>query len=517
MKKTTRTITFILAVILMMTMAACTSNNETATAETAATQITQATEEATQAPTAEPTPAEPIVITMLIASDNPVSSDNPILNEVKERTGYIIEADMVGSADYQTKLSAMIASESLPDIIGFGLSDGEEFAENGMIIELTDLIKEYGPVILEDKGEGLNEGLNSKDETWGVPYGAIYPSNLSIRTDWLDNLGMDMPTDIDSLYDVLYAFTFDDPDGDGEQNTTGLGATMAWTKNFESIFGAFGIPYARSIQLSDGTVTTYMKHENYLDAINYFRKLYDDGLMEKEFATIPVLPCAENLWNGVYGAFDFQAAGTTNNWLGRYTEDPIPTFDFTVISGPGGSGGVVEPRRSSYWGITSTCESPADAMKLANYLTTAEGDELLYLGIEGTHYNWIDEDEGTYELISPYDDSATHRGEGAFIYWRYFVPNNNNAEYRTMNPQTRKGMDIGFANLLDDAYIYSPLDTEKEYGATLFEITKEAFATLIVTDGDVEAEYQAFVERWMDEGGAAWEEEATRVYAEENP
>jgi putative aldouronate transport system substrate-binding protein len=156
-------------------------------------------------------------------------------------------------------------------------------------------------------------------------------------------------------------------------------------------------------------------------------------------------------------------------------------------------------------------------MKLANYLTTTEGDELLYLGIEGTHYKWIDEGEGTYELIPPYDDSATHRGEGAFIYWRYFAPNNNNAEYRTMNPQTRKGMDIGFANLLDDAYIYSALDTEKEYGATLGEITKEAFATLIVTDGDVEAEYQAFVERWMDEGGAAWEEEATRVYAEENP
>ena len=35
------------------------------------------------------------------------------------------------------------------------------------------------------------------------------------RQDWLDNLGLSEPTTLDELHDVLYAFTYDDPDGNG--------------------------------------------------------------------------------------------------------------------------------------------------------------------------------------------------------------------------------------------------------------------------------------------------------------
>ena len=44
--------------------------------------------------------------------------------------------------------------------------------------------------------------------------------------------------------------------------------------------------------------------------------------------------------------------------------------------------------------------------------------------------------------------------------------------------------------------IYSALQSEIEYGTGLMEITREALAQLIVTTGDVEEEYNAFVERW---------------------
>ncbi len=47
----------------------------------------------------------------------------------------------------------------------------------------------------------------------------------------------------------------------------------------------------------------------------------------------------------------------------------------------------------------------------------------------------------------------------------------------------------------------------------LNDITKEAFAQLIVTKGNVDAEYKTFVQRWEREGGLAYEKEATQAYA----
>ena len=56
-----------------------------------------------------------------------------------------------------------------------------------------------------------------------VPYGARATAYaMGIRQDWLDNLGLDAPTTLDELHDVLYAFTFDDPDGNGMDDTYGF-------------------------------------------------------------------------------------------------------------------------------------------------------------------------------------------------------------------------------------------------------------------------------------------------------
>ena len=60
------------------------------------------------------------------------------------------------------------------------------------------------------------------------------------------------------------------------------------------------------------------------------------------------------------------------------------------------------------------------------------------------------------------------------------------------------------------------LEASTEYGSTLSDITSEALAQLIVTTGDVEAEYNAFVERWNNEGGLEFEAEATAAYKAEN-
>ena len=46
----------------------------------------------------------------------------------------------------------------------------------------------------------------------------------------------------------------------------------------------------------------------------------------------------------------------------------------------------------------------------------------------------------------------------------------------------------------------------------LSDIIKDAFCSLIVTSGDVEAEYNSYVEKYLKSGGAEWMEQATAIY-----
>lgn len=58
--------------------------------------------------------------------------------------------------------------------------------------------------------------------TWGIPTSSSTSCfSRYYREDWLNKLNMDVPYTINDFYDVLKAFTYDDPDGDGLNNTRG--------------------------------------------------------------------------------------------------------------------------------------------------------------------------------------------------------------------------------------------------------------------------------------------------------
>ena len=459
-------------------------------------------------------------LTLMMFGDNTPTEDNAVLRAIEEKLGIKLNVIYVPAADYTAKLNTLVASRTLPDVftIDGAKIAAEEFRDQGMLLKLDELLPAYGPHIMAEIGDVLyNSPVNQKDGVYAVfPASLDYASNLSVRTDWLENLGLSMPTNLDELYEVLKAFTFDDPDGNGENDTIGYVGSMASMRTFEHIFGAYGICVNKPYLMEDGTVTTYMKAPLYLEAIKYLRQMYQDGILDPDFATIPLMSAFEKLWTGRVGVFDFQGVGTTNNWMpGRYTEDPVPTFGFAIIAGPGGQGGPIKqyPRYTLYTAISSTTQYPEKAMELIDFLTSEEGDELTYLGVEGLHYEWVDMDAGQYKKIEPFNDAAAHRADGGFVYWCGYAA--NNAELRTMNELTRDGQALAREYGIAYPKIIKTLEAEREYGTTLSDIAMEAFAQLIVTTGDVDEEYQEFVARWEEEGGLEYEAEATEAYAEQ--
>lgn len=463
----------------------------------------------------------PAEISILVTGDNTPPEDNSVIKEIAAKTGVTIKVTYVSAGDVNAKLNTLIAAKTLPDIFRVStISDAEMLKTNGMIADITEYTKN-APAIQKELGSILaTHPLNKDGKTFALFSASYdYAQNMSIRTDWLKNLGLEMPTDLDSLYNVLDAFTNKDPDKNGTKDTIGLGASITgnWN-NFTSILGAYGIPCCatglRPVQLEDGTVTTGIKSKNFLEAIKYFRKLYESGLMDPDFATIPTMDSFGKLWNGKVGAFDFQCAGTTNNWLPRYTEKTAPTFDFATIKGPDGKAaqGKQYPAYLPTVLISSACKAPEAAVRFLDYILSEEGNALVTLGVEGKHFDWVDETAGTYKMIAPYDDSKTNRNDGVFVYSDFLKPKTT-TERRAFNEQTKAGAALADSMCtIEWPFLYTSFDAEKMYGTNLKTIEKEIFCQLVTTKGDVDQEYKDAVARWEAEGGKDWEAGATEAY-----
>ena len=61
----------------------------------------------------------------------------------------------------------------------------------------------------------------------------------------------------------------------------------------------------------------------------------------------------------------------------------------------------------------------------------------------------------------------------------------------------------------DYTFIGETLESWSVYGTALRAVERQMLSNLIVTEGDLQAEYQQYVEQWNEEGGIDFEEEAT--------
>lgn len=467
--------------------------------------------------------AEETTISAIIRSYSGIlpPEDNFVLEALEEKLGFNLDIIVCATKDeYKNRLATLKAARNLPDIVPADRAELAEMVENGVVIPLDDLLNEYGQNLIADKGDYL-EGYTIDGKLYGIPtVGAegAQPYMMAVRKDWLDNLGMAVPTNLDELYEVLKAFTLNDPDKNGENDTRGLCISLnsAYTYKYV-IYEAFGIS-PRYENLVDGQVVPDLLHPNYLEMIKYYRKLYQEGLMEPDFATKPWVQCAEDLWNGKFGAVVFSPAGPANNWMSRYS-DPKPEWVFLNLYGINGEQNGFDnsrPDLSDCVAISASCENPEAAMQLLDYYMTEECQDLVFLGIEGKHF--VNNEDGSATYLSPYaEDISLQRNEGGAAYPNLINSMLHNGTMKTLNATTRDAITLGLANpFADSVHLFTTPEIELELGGLLDDISLEAFASLIVSNGDIEAEYQSYVDKYLRSGGQEWIEQATEIYNNQN-
>ena len=157
--------------------------------------------------------------------------------------------------------------------------------------------------------------------TWGIPstYEERYMLRY-IRGDWLDELGLNMPTSIDELYEVMLAFTIGDPDKDNKSNT--VGAVYDGVNGLADIFASYDLRTFKGAYFgpqwnpsSDIWEDALLKAEM-PQCIAFLRMCIDEGLMTNEV-----------IENG-YNDFERGFAGTyeSSSMKFKYATAPIATF-----------------------------------------------------------------------------------------------------------------------------------------------------------------------------------------------
>jgi putative aldouronate transport system substrate-binding protein len=131
------------------------------------------------------------------------------------------------------------------------------------------------------------------------------------RKDWLKKVGIAKePTTWEELYNMAKAFTINDPDGNGKNDTFGL--TSDSFGNFRYFMANVGHSNLNWVKGPDGQWTHGALLEDNIEALNWFRKMYKDGYLDPEFASTKYEQAMQKFASGKFGAVNRNADA---DWL----------------------------------------------------------------------------------------------------------------------------------------------------------------------------------------------------------
>lgn len=233
------------------------------------------------------------------------------------------------------------------------------------------------------------------------------------RKDWLKKVGIDKePSTWEELYEMCKAFTTQDPDGNGKNDTYGM--TSDGFGNFRYFMANIGHSNLNWVKGPDGKWTHGALLEDNIEALKWFRKMFEEGYIDPEIGS--------NKWEQAMQKFASEKFGAVNrntdaDWLKKIIVDQfyaatsdkyenpfdvvgvIPTFAKDANSKPG-IDKYIDTMCATQIAATCTDEKLQRYLKFYEYLLTEEGN-LLQLGLEGV--DWKKDNDGKITMIKGAD------------------------------------------------------------------------------------------------------------------
>lgn len=269
---------------------------------------------------------EPVKLTWAVQAsavqqfkDGDTYDDNVWSRLIKEKLN--IDLEVAFSADistdaYKNKMNVMLASGEFPDVVRY---DNRTFfkqaQEAGYIQPIGDVFEQYATDAVkayETEYADAFEGAKIDNQLYAFPYmndNFHQAAFLWIRDDWLENTNSEPPKTVDEMVELARKFTFEDPDGNGQDDTYGFGlAGSVVQSNYGTLLGlagAYGVPgYGNTgvfYRDDDGKMTFAYLQPGMKDCLALVHQMYEEGLIDPEFVSEDVASMEEEVTNGTLG------------------------------------------------------------------------------------------------------------------------------------------------------------------------------------------------------------------------
>lgn len=411
------------------------------------------------------------------------------------------------------KLNLLLGSR---DEIDTFQGNWDQYASNGAIIPLNDLLEEHGQDILKAWPEEAWEYMTDKEgNIWGVPRGMAslhYP--VWLRSDWLAKLNLSMPTTLDELEVILEKFLTSDPDDNGKADTIPMMTDLNGLRN--ALLGGF-VEHGNSNWLdpADNQLKPVELAPGFQDFVAKMADWYQKGYIYKEsFAKFDPLELLKT-----------NRVGSSSMWYSRITllfpqiKPNLPDgADYEIVRNlEGPAGKVMTASRGGTSGmlITKKAKHPEAVMKFINYQYQDIPTNTITAAF-GNNWKYLDDNRFDIELLS-----SDLRYAGEYMV-SLGVATENKYAFRDpvkemhANYLNNELLQLDAAKMPVDATVIYNQDELRANIPTLEDISRLRDEELVkfITGARPLSEFDQFIEQLYKAGLQNWIDEYTRQYHE---
>ncbi len=466
-----------------------------------------------QKKTVSKTPGTGNKVTMLTLSYTPPvqpHDKNQYWQELEKRLGVKYDANLIPFASYGEKVAAILAGGDLPDLFYVLLTSSAATLygaiDQGAFADLTDIlgsdkIKDYPNLAAMPSYLWDNVKYNGK--IYGVPKPVLVNNDPTFyRKDWADKLGFSELKTTDDVYNMLVAFRTKDPDGNGKEDTWGVGMYGGWGLFiFEQIFR---VPWGWKLN-DDGTLVNAVETDEFKQTLDFANRLYKGGAFHPDSASLTVQQANDLLTGGKTGIYTGGfAAFYGSSGLVEKTASINPKADLAPLLPPGANGQPsVTYQGPGYFGFTAIPAKTAqdkgkleELLQILNYLMAPFGSEestFLMYGIPGVDSKQTP--DGGFELT---DKGTSERGALVYPFLSedyFFYPGEPGIATKAQKFNEQMAQ-VGITNPVQG--LFSKTNGQK--AAQLAQLLSDA-ETAIVTGRKPLDSWDDTVKQWKQRGG----------------
>ena len=435
---------------------------------------------------------------------------------------------------YSELINILVKDQNLPDIMV--VTDREilkELVENDLVEDLTQVFEKCASPRIKEMYESYGDALLDSGKFNGrlmaVPETVIDhgPNFLWLRKDWMEELGLEEPETLEDAFEIIDAFVknrMGTEDGEtpvGLACDTNLVGTTSSSYSVDPVFDSFGANPQRWIKKDEEIVYGSLTEET-KEALEYLHKLYDRGILDRNFALRAPNNLRDLVVNGKCGAF-FGLWWTPNNPLMEsYEKNSEADWEPYYLQELSDKNVYESFRDNKYVVVRKGYEHPEIVMKIISVLfdyTRYEADdaqevnEYFALNVDPTARPLVinvDYNEATYQVtenIQAALDGKYPQEKLTAIEQSYYQACDSylsGKDYTAEDWAAYKSR-ISAVGLLVDKH-YTPAvrsyldDAGGEIPQSLRQFEKSTFIQIIMGEKPV-SYFDTFVEQWYQQGG----------------